>query len=101
MNRAVISGVLLGVWAPRELFGWTCHDARVPSRVAATAIKASRSDDLHESEVDPYAPPEWNNLPPEARAKLAQMLSWDNLSSVAFDVVEVAAWTRDPLLLVG
>mmetsp|Transcript_47531 Transcript_47531/g.100976 ORF Transcript_47531/g.100976 Transcript_47531/m.100976 type:complete len:542 (+) Transcript_47531:100-1725(+) len=48
-----------------------------------------------------HTPPEWNALSTEAKIKLADLLSWKNLSKWEFNIVEVAESTSDPLLLVG
>jgi len=54
-----------------------------------------------EYELNQNCPPEWNALPAEAKTKLAELLSWENLSKWEFNIVEVANLTCDPLLLVG
>eukprot|EP00579_Thalassiosira_antarctica_P031044 CAMPEP_0202032052 /NCGR_PEP_ID=MMETSP0905-20130828/65327_1 /ASSEMBLY_ACC=CAM_ASM_000554 /TAXON_ID=420261 /ORGANISM="Thalassiosira antarctica, Strain CCMP982" /LENGTH=578 /DNA_ID=CAMNT_0048595905 /DNA_START=77 /DNA_END=1814 /DNA_ORIENTATION=- len=56
---------------------------------------------IEDSDFNQYCPPEWNALTTEAKAKLANLLSWENLSKWEFNIVEVADLTRDPLLLVG
>ena len=42
----------------------------------------------HGSEV--YCPPEWNALTMKTRAKLTNLLSWDNLSQWDFNIVDVS-----------
>eukprot|EP00581_Thalassiosira_minuscula_P014884 CAMPEP_0183728262 /NCGR_PEP_ID=MMETSP0737-20130205/27592_1 /TAXON_ID=385413 /ORGANISM="Thalassiosira miniscula, Strain CCMP1093" /LENGTH=506 /DNA_ID=CAMNT_0025960155 /DNA_START=207 /DNA_END=1727 /DNA_ORIENTATION=- len=57
--------------------------------------------DLSESDCDQHCPPEWEILPTENKAKLAEILSWENLAKKDFNMFEVSNLTRDPLLLVG
>lgn len=52
-------------------------------------------------ELNKNCPHEWNALPAEVKTKLAELLSWENLSKWEFNIVEVANLTRDPLLFVG
>mmetsp|Transcript_19638 Transcript_19638/g.33775 ORF Transcript_19638/g.33775 Transcript_19638/m.33775 type:complete len:643 (-) Transcript_19638:84-2012(-) len=48
-----------------------------------------------------YCPAEWKQLATETKTKLVGLLSWENLSKWDFNIVELADYSSDPLLLVG
>mmetsp|Transcript_13396 Transcript_13396/g.32515 ORF Transcript_13396/g.32515 Transcript_13396/m.32515 type:complete len:545 (-) Transcript_13396:67-1701(-) len=77
-------------------------DRRAHRSPAGGDIRFSeRSDYGDESPHCDYCPKEWKELTPEAQTKLANLLSWQNLSKWEFDIVEVTELTNQPLLFVG
>lgn len=72
--------------------------------VKSTAIALQRHLEVlssFDSNSDSYCPPEWDELFPEDRVKVANMLSLESLSRWSFNVVELAKLTNHPLLFVG
>jgi len=79
--------------------------ADLPSDSCKSEGSGLATKNIQGSEFDEYRPPEWNALTQETKAKLSDLLSFENLSTWDFNVVEVAdlleteADSSSPLLL--
>mmetsp|Transcript_18878 Transcript_18878/g.39732 ORF Transcript_18878/g.39732 Transcript_18878/m.39732 type:complete len:587 (-) Transcript_18878:39-1799(-) len=71
--------------------------ARTLLQERLSTISSSTSD----LQLDQYCPAEWKQLATETKTKLVGLLSWENLSKWDFNIVELADYSSDPLLLVG
>jgi hypothetical protein len=77
------------------------NNANVPIDNCKSERDGLTAKHIRGSAFEKYSPPEWSSLTAEKKAKLAYLLSFENLSTWEFNVVEVADLTSAPLLLVG
>ena len=77
--------------ATQRRHGAAAFDPLTPSMHQLSSLESS----LYQNEMNiVYCPPEWNALSNNARVELTNLLSWENLSSWDFNVLDVAEQSR-------